>query len=242
MKKICGIYRIRNLVNWKAYIGSSNDIRQRWNRHIRELKGNYHLNPHLQNSWNKHGEENFTFEVLEEVKEKSLLEREQDYLNNEIQWDFDYNIARIADRPPSQLGKTGEMSPNFGRVLSREHRDKVSNSLLGNDRALGYKHNKETRQKGVDARTGVKRHKGSSSNYVGVCWQSGRSNWLASITLDKRYKYIGGFDSEILAAQNYDLVSMKYHNGKYPINFPHLKRKYKKLLKNGISKITEEII
>ena len=37
----------------------------RWDCHKAQLRGNYHDNPHLQNSWNKYGEENFKFEILE---------------------------------------------------------------------------------------------------------------------------------------------------------------------------------
>ena len=61
------------------------------------------------------------------------------------------------------------------------------------------------------------------------------------MSVNGRGKHVGRFKSEILAAQNYDLASMIYHDGKHPINFPELKPKYRKLIKQGVTKITKEI-
>jgi len=77
-----GIYQIRNLINDKIYIGSSENVEYRWKRHRRDLKRNAHHSNHLQNAWNKYGEENFVFEILEKVKDKNnLLEEEQKYID-----------------------------------------------------------------------------------------------------------------------------------------------------------------
>ena len=73
---------IRNKVNNKVYIGSSVNIERRWYSHRYDLRCNKHNNKHLQNAWNKYGEDNFEFIVLEEVKDKSALRiREQYWLN-----------------------------------------------------------------------------------------------------------------------------------------------------------------
>lgn len=77
-----GIYQIKNLVNGKSYIGSSNNIKKRWTVHISRLNKNRHANPHLQNAWNKYGKNNFLFEILHEVSECCLVNVEQQYLNN----------------------------------------------------------------------------------------------------------------------------------------------------------------
>ena len=69
---ICGIYRIRNIINNKSYIGQSIDIYHRWEDHLYALKGNYHFNKHLQNSWNKYGEKNFEFEIIAECDAEDL--------------------------------------------------------------------------------------------------------------------------------------------------------------------------
>jgi group I intron endonuclease len=60
-----GLYKIKNLVNGKAYIGSSNkNTTGRLIQHKSDLKANRHFNEHLQRAWNKYGEESFTFEHL----------------------------------------------------------------------------------------------------------------------------------------------------------------------------------
>lgn len=76
-----GIYRIINLVNNKCYYGSSKQIEKRLIRHKRELKNSNHINCILQRAWDKYGESNFLFEIVEECDINILLEIEQNYLN-----------------------------------------------------------------------------------------------------------------------------------------------------------------
>lgn len=66
MKKIdpalrhqCGVYLIFNLINGKRYVGSSKDIYNRFYEHIHNLNHQKGHNAHLQNAWNKYGEDNF---------------------------------------------------------------------------------------------------------------------------------------------------------------------------------------
>jgi group I intron endonuclease len=68
-----GIYCIRSLANNKCYIGSAKNFSLRKNEHFYELRNNKHANIHLQNSWNKYGENNFIFEILCYVEDVSNL-------------------------------------------------------------------------------------------------------------------------------------------------------------------------
>ena len=77
----CGIYKITNLKNNKVYIGQSTDIKARWNNHKLELKKNIHKNSHLQNAFNKYGEEAFEFRILEETFEENLDNAEEYWIN-----------------------------------------------------------------------------------------------------------------------------------------------------------------
>ena len=80
-EKYSGIYQIINLTNMKVYVGSAVDFIKRRGEHFNKLKRNVHHNIYLQNSYNKHGEDNFIFEILEFVKDNSvLLERENYYI------------------------------------------------------------------------------------------------------------------------------------------------------------------
>jgi group I intron endonuclease len=87
-----GIYQIKNIINKKCYIGSSKNINRRWDRHRYGLRSNNHENVLLQRAWNKYGEENFIFEIIEECEQDRLLELDQKYLDLKPQ----YNIGIIA--------------------------------------------------------------------------------------------------------------------------------------------------
>lgn len=58
-------YKIENLINHNRYIGITTDPMVRKNRHFNYLRKNKHFNPHLQLAFNKYGEQNFVFEILE---------------------------------------------------------------------------------------------------------------------------------------------------------------------------------
>lgn len=83
-----GIYMITCIKNGNRYIGSSKNIKKRIYNHLVLLRKKSHHNSHMQNIWNKYGEESFCFSILEEVLEESaLIDREQfwiDFLNPEI--------------------------------------------------------------------------------------------------------------------------------------------------------------
>jgi group I intron endonuclease len=128
-----GIYKITNKVNGKFYIGSAVNIKERWDKHRSDLYNRSHKNPHFLAAWNKYGERNFKFEVIEFVEDKKLLlMREQHWINwfdaskngyninpnatsggnNKIQFDEallgsmpDYKLARLVGTNKSTIAK-----------------------------------------------------------------------------------------------------------------------------------------
>jgi hypothetical protein len=57
-------------------------LKRRFGKHKWALRSNKHKNKYLQNSWNKHGEENFDFMILEQgIQGDVLLEIEQEWLD-----------------------------------------------------------------------------------------------------------------------------------------------------------------
>jgi group I intron endonuclease len=69
-----GIYSIKNLFNNKRYIGYTILFEKRFKQHFKSLKGNYHINSHLQNAYNKYGSNNFIFEILEVIENIDSIE------------------------------------------------------------------------------------------------------------------------------------------------------------------------
>lgn len=63
-----GIYKIQNLINNKVYIGQSIHIETRWNEHCRSSSKSL-----ISQAIQKYGKNNFTFEILEEVEDITLL-------------------------------------------------------------------------------------------------------------------------------------------------------------------------
>ena len=91
---ICGIYSIENIVNHKKYIGQSVNIKSRWRHHKTDLNSGIHDNDYLQKSWNKYGEQNFEFKILEECSDDKLNERERYYIDlyDTMNRDYGYNL------------------------------------------------------------------------------------------------------------------------------------------------------
>jgi len=116
-----GIYSIKSLANGRIYIGSAINIANRIFEHSRKLKQNSHCNVHLQNTWNKYGENDLKFEVLYFCKEKDLLKNEQRFIDeykDKIGWDNMFNINPMT-------------SSSLGRECSEETKEKISISQTG---------------------------------------------------------------------------------------------------------------
>lgn len=71
------IYSIENKINGKLYIGSAIGQYRRKAQHFYMLRRNTHWNQHLQSAYNKYGEENMEFSVLEFIEDTSMLEERE---------------------------------------------------------------------------------------------------------------------------------------------------------------------
>lgn len=60
----------------------------------------------------------------------------------------------------------------------------------------------------------------STSRFKGVCWNSGRSAWLAQIGINGRNVYLGLFSDEVEAARRYDAEAYQAFGEFAVLNFP----------------------
>ena len=126
-----GIYLIQNLKNGKKYYGSSLNLEKRLYEHKRNLRLGQHDNKHLQNSWNRYSEDNFLFEIVEEVpliedieeNNKNLRRIETDYIQKFRTYDpnIGYNFIpggiETQGLPCSEEKKQKISEANKGRTV-----------------------------------------------------------------------------------------------------------------------------
>jgi group I intron endonuclease len=140
-----GIYLIKNEKNSKIYIGSTKIFYRRYQRHRKPLLNNIHVNKHLQNSFNKYKDINFTFNIIEIVNDfDKLIEREQYWLDLLQAYNSNIGFNNIDVAGPSMmkgklrpehwvpignLFKKGNISWNKGRSLSIEERKIISDKI-----------------------------------------------------------------------------------------------------------------
>lgn len=136
-----GIYKIRNLLTNKVYIGSTENLEKRRRSHFSSLKSGTHKNKKLQRSYDKHGKEAFVFEVILFCDKPSLIMYEQIVIDFFDAVNFGYNIK-------PQAGST------IGYKHSDESKQKMKEAWVG--RVLPPK-SEETGRKISEAKKGKKR-------------------------------------------------------------------------------------
>ena len=128
-----GIYTITNKINNKKYIGQSQNIKVRWKNHKAELRHNHHSNTYLQNSWNKYGEHNFEFKIIEECNIEKLDEKEMYWIEfyNTVDPECGYNLnngggsnrgIKFSEETKRKMSEnhadvSGENHPMYGKTL-----------------------------------------------------------------------------------------------------------------------------
>lgn len=114
------IYKITNKKNGKIYIGVCKNFYVRVRTHLYHLRKNNHHSLKLQRSWNKYGEENFVFEIIErDVEENIIFQKEKEYIEfyNTFKCGFNCTIGG-----QGSLGRFGKkhQSSKFYYIYSLE--------------------------------------------------------------------------------------------------------------------------
>ena len=215
MECISGIYKIENLVNGKVYIGQSKNIYERWYCHKNKLNSNKHNNKYLQNAWNKYGNENFDFSILEECSQDEIDDLEIYYIKkyDSANQDKGYNLQLGGKREKVKSSQT--LKENLRKAHEYEFRpiNKYSFDLEFIERFdciadAGRSLNKnQTKGKNHDI-SGI-RNAAVSFHYGGE--KTGYS---------KTYKnYLWVFDEDLDRIKDLDFHHYRFGlNSKYPVN------------------------
>ena len=106
-----GIYKVTNKINNKVYIGQSINIENRFQQHknncLNENLKDY--NTKFYRALRKYGVENFTFEIIEELKDKEKLNEREKY------WVSFYNSFKEgynSNTGGEKVTESGELHPN----------------------------------------------------------------------------------------------------------------------------------
>ena len=130
-----GIYKIQSIIKpERYYIGSAINIGSRLKTHFKALRNNLHHSDKLQNHYNKYGAEDLQLFILLECNKEELLKEEQYFIDSLTPY---FNICRVAGSPlgvirseetKKKLSESlkGRTSPNKGRKLTEEHKEKIS--------------------------------------------------------------------------------------------------------------------
>src|SRR5690625_3372398 len=89
---------IVNTVNGKKYIGSSSNVKRRLRDHLYSFRSKSNFK-NLQNDFEKFGEESFKFKIIEEVNNKDILKKREDYYIEKLNTMEDgYNLRYAVPR------------------------------------------------------------------------------------------------------------------------------------------------
>lgn len=145
------VYAIENTVNNRCYIGSATNYKNRWHTHRSSLRRGVHHSFVLQRAWDKYGEAAFVFKLLLVCPLDQRIEYE-----NRLMPLQSYNVLRTAKERLVRGGwshteafrqKLSEL--NKGKVLSVEHRKKLSEAALVRQYDEAFKEKARRRQLGI---------------------------------------------------------------------------------------------
>lgn len=129
-----GVYKILNTATGKFYIGSTiTSFKERIKDHFNKLQHNKHLNKHLQNAYNKYGEDCLEVSILylgEDLED--IRNKEQEYItslnacNSKIGYNLDPDVYRRLRNEATnrQISETLKRKYAAGEIVP-SHRDNI---------------------------------------------------------------------------------------------------------------------
>lgn len=186
------IYKIQSIIKpERVYVGSAVQIKRRWEKHLCELRNKRHANNKLQNHFNKYGQKDLVFVIIEPCFPEFLFIREQYYIDTLNPY---FNIVRkvgINSRVISEETKNKLRIAGSGSVVSEETRNKIRIANTGRKLTEEHKRNvsiggkgkhgnvvftKERTQKRIETRRKLGHFKS---------WNKGKKGIYSEETLEK---------------------------------------------------------
>ena len=241
--EICAVYMIINTKNGKRYIGSSKNVRNRLWGHRANLRHNKHYNHLLQDDWNKYGESNFEYSIVEICTVENKYDRELYYVQT---LNPEYNICLDDVINPPQMAEshkkqsitrkqrmaTGEISITNNKPVYVYYKDGSFvghwNGIKPAARALGIHCSSAHRVvQGLDSQTNGYKFFLEPQEYVAPFTKmklEKRTYIVTDIETNEKYEFAGcgkvrkflnekWFNAKLYASKH------KIYNGKYMIEF-----------------------
>ena len=186
--KICGIYKITNTDTGDFYIGSSKDVKHRWAQH--KWKSTWKNNPNnpMYLDMQKYGLDKFEFQVIAEVAESFLKEKEQKFIetlkptyNNYNASGFDFERRKEYNKKYNKSDKRKEYEKSDKRKKYKKEYNKEYRKT-----EKGKKSHKESQKK---YQKSDKRKKAKKEYYSQLCFYNSQTITLGA--LSKRFRRRG---------------------------------------------------
>lgn len=136
VNKISGIYKIENKTNKKIYIGQTINFKHRKSQHFSNLRSGCHKNPYLQNAFNKHGNDVFIIELLEECHLNDLDELEMKYIakydSTNRENGYNIEIGGVRGGKPNIIGEKN-VNAQFSDEVALQIIEDLLNGMKVND-------------------------------------------------------------------------------------------------------------
>lgn len=122
-----GIYKFESKIDNRCYIGSSVNLKRRYNKHKYELNSCLHGNIHLQRFVIKYGFDNLKYSIIEYCDKEKLEERETYYINKYDSLNSGFNMVM-----PQNTCKSEITRKNMSIARSNSKYNKVINIIKDN--------------------------------------------------------------------------------------------------------------
>lgn len=233
------IYKIENLVNGKIYIGQTKrPPSDRQYHHFYDLRNKRHGNVHLQNAFDKYGESNFKFTVLNYATSQKILDQlEKDYIKyyDCLNQKKGYNLreggngGKLALETRLKIKKSrpdisGDKNPFYGKKHSEESRKKISKNhadfsgenhpLYGKLGKLNPNYGKERTLEDRKKKSQARRGKGlfGFTTNLDKRVNPEKRCWFVGVKVNTHRKMLGYFNDPLSCNIVYDLVWNEIYN------------------------------